>query len=132
MAAMSFAAELPVIMAAFLSGKRVGRKLITIPLTLTMVTANLFANARGAIEGFTGKRLVFERTRKYGITESTKKHEIVNDLKLSHIMRKNKVELTSAILMTLFSIKIFQIGQITSAIPLFYIATAWFVGALQK
>jgi cellulose synthase/poly-beta-1,6-N-acetylglucosamine synthase-like glycosyltransferase len=132
MAAMSFSAQLPVIMAAFLSGERVGRKLITIPLTLTMVTANLFANAIGAIEGFTGKRLVFERTRKYGITGSTKKNEITNDLKFSHVIRKNKVELVSAILMTLFSIKIFQIGQITSAIPLSYLAIAWFAGALQK
>ena len=132
MATMSFGAQLPVIMAVFRSGERVGRKLITIPLTLTMVTANLFANAKGAIEGFTGKRLVFERTRKYGITKSTKKHEITSDLGFGQIIRRNKVELVSAILMTVFSIKIFQIGQITSAIPLFYIAAAWLIGSLQE
>ncbi|MCJ7770791.1 glycosyltransferase, partial [Candidatus Bathyarchaeota archaeon] len=127
MAAMSTAAQLPVIMGVLRSGGRIGRKLLTIPLTLTIVTANLFSNARGAIEGFTGKKLVFERTLKYGITYKTRKHEVRTGLRLSQIIRKNTVELVASILMIILTLKIFQIGQITSAIPLSYISIAWLV-----
>ncbi len=132
MAAMSIAAQLPVIVGVFRSGKRLRRKLLTIPLTLTLMTANIFSNVRGAIEGFTGKKLVFERTLKYGITHKTRKHEVRTDLRLGQILRKNIVELIAAVLMTVLTIKIFQVGQITSAIPLSYISMAWLFGSFQK
>lgn len=132
MAAMSAAANVSLIMGVLRSGDRILRKLLTIPLTITVVTSNLFANARGALEGFLGKNLIFERTRKYGITHSTRKCDVKTDFSLGSLVRKNRVELVAAIIMILATVKVLSQGQITSAFPLSYISVAWLISSFQK
>jgi len=132
MAFMSGAPYLSVIMGILRSRDKRGRKLLTIPLTITIITANLIANARGALEGFLRKNLIFERTHKYGITHNTRKHEIKTDYQLGHLVRKNSAELVAAILAVIATARVLLQGQITSAIPLSYILLAWLVGSFQK
>jgi cellulose synthase/poly-beta-1,6-N-acetylglucosamine synthase-like glycosyltransferase len=132
MAFMSGSPHLSVIMGILRSRDRRGRKLLTIPLTITIVTANLIANARGAIEGFLGKDLIFEKTHKYGITHNTRKYEIKTDYRWRHLMRKNGAELVAATLGFITTIRVLLQGQITSAIPLSYISLAWLIGSIQR
>jgi len=132
MAFMSGAPHLSVIMGILRSREKRGRKLLTIPLTITIITASLIANAKGAIEGFLRKNLVFERTRKYGITHNTRKEEVRTDYRLGRLVRKNIAELVAAILVVIAMVKVLQQGQITSVFPLSYISLAWLIGSFQE
>ena len=132
MAFMSMATNLSVLMGVIRSSGRRGRKLLTIPLTATIITASLIANARGAFQGFLRDNLTFERTLKYGITCNTRKHEIRNNYRLGHLLRKNSIELVAGILMVVAAVRVLLLGQITSAIPVSYISLVWMVSSFQE
>lgn len=116
---ISSAPNFAVVTGILRSGERKRRKLLSIPLTLTILTANLIANARGALHGFLRNNLAFEKTTKYGTTHNTRKHEVATNYTLRHLLKRNSNELTAAILVITAIAKLLLLGQLTSAIPPF-------------
>jgi cellulose synthase/poly-beta-1,6-N-acetylglucosamine synthase-like glycosyltransferase len=129
---ISTAPHLAVLVAVLQSGgeKRV-RKLLTVPLMIVVLTGNLIANAKGAIEGLTKDNLIFERTVKHGKNLGKKKHEIKADYGLVGLVRKNRAEMCAAALGLAATCVVLLQGQATSAVPLFYLAAVWFITSVR-
>ena len=129
---ISTAPHLAVLVAVLRCGEKRVRKLLTVPLMIVVVTGNLIANAKGAIEGLTKDNLVFERTAKHGKKNlSTRQHEVRTDYGLMRLMRKNRSEMFAAALgLSAAGIVLLQ-GQATSAVPLSYLAAVWLVTSVR-
>jgi cellulose synthase/poly-beta-1,6-N-acetylglucosamine synthase-like glycosyltransferase len=128
---ISVAPHLAVLVAVLRSGEKRARKLLTVPLMIAMLTSNLIANAKGALEGLTKDNLTFERTIKHGKTLSTKKHEVIRGYGLMGLMRKNRAELCAAALGLAATCIVLLQGQATSAIPLFYLTAVWLITSVK-
>jgi hypothetical protein len=129
---ISAAPYLAVLVAILQSGEKRVRKLLTVPLMIVVLTGNLIANAKGAIEGLSKDNLIFERTIKHGKKNlSTKKHEVRTDYGLVGLMLKNRAEMCPAALgLAATGIVLLQ-GQPTSAVPLIYLAAVWLITSVR-
>ena len=108
--------------------KKWARKILTTPLTILLLSSSLLSNAYGALQGLLKDDLVFETTKKFGITKETGKDELRE--KIMPRVRRNKTELIlSCIILVAVSIILFR-GQITSAIPLIFVAGSWLLGVV--
>jgi glycosyltransferase involved in cell wall biosynthesis len=127
---ISVAPNLSIIMGVLLSGDRRIRKLLGIPLMITLGSASLMANAKGALEGLFRDNLVFRRTVKYGKNlDLAQKRGITPSL--SFALRQNYLELIGGILVAAAGAHLVFQGQLTSIIPLSYIAFSWWIGAFH-
>ena len=131
-ASISIAPNISVIMAILRSRERTLRKLLTIPLTIIMATANLIANAKGALQGFFRKNLIFEKTAKYGITQNNRKHKAACNYTIGRLIKENSLELIAAILVMTAIAKLLLQGQTMSSVPLAFIALSWLISVFQK
>jgi hypothetical protein len=98
---------------------------------IAMLTSNLIANAKGALEGLTKGNITFERTVKHGKNLSTKKYEVRTGCGFVGLMRKNRAELCAAALGLAATCIVLLQGQATSAIPLFYLAAVWLITSVK-
>jgi len=112
--------------------ERIIRKILTIPLTLTLITANLITNSKGAIEGILRNDLAFEKTTKYGLTQNTTKYEVRGEQKITNLIKRNIFEFALSILVAIAIVQVILKGQISTTIPLAFILFSWLISVFQK
>jgi cellulose synthase/poly-beta-1,6-N-acetylglucosamine synthase-like glycosyltransferase len=127
---VSMSPNISVIVGILRNGEQKKRQLLSIPVMLTVATANLITNATGALEGFLKDDLVFHRTIKYGITQDNGTQRLDNSA--PHKMSHNGLELAGALLTIAAATKLLLMGQATSAIILTYISFSWLISFFQK
>jgi cellulose synthase/poly-beta-1,6-N-acetylglucosamine synthase-like glycosyltransferase len=130
LALVSMSPNISVMVGILRNGEQKKRQLLRIPLMLTIASANLIANAIGALEGFFRDDLVFHRTVKYGITQHSGTQRMDNWA--PHKTSRDGLELAGALLIIAAAIRLLLMGQATSAIPLAYISFSWLVSFFQK
>jgi cellulose synthase/poly-beta-1,6-N-acetylglucosamine synthase-like glycosyltransferase len=128
---ISVAPNLSVIMGVLLSDSRRVRKLLVIPLTITLGSTNLVANAKGALEGLFRENLVFHRTVKYGGNIDLAQ-SVSTAPRISLALRRNCLELVGGALLAAAGAHLLLLGQLTSVIPLSYIAISWWLGLIHR
>jgi cellulose synthase/poly-beta-1,6-N-acetylglucosamine synthase-like glycosyltransferase len=108
------------------------RKILTIPLTIILLSSSLWSNAYGTVQGLLRDNLVFETTKKLGISTITKQAERRTRTRLQQRIVRNKIELfSSGIVFVTVSIILLR-GQIASAIPLIFVASSWLLNVFQE
>jgi cellulose synthase/poly-beta-1,6-N-acetylglucosamine synthase-like glycosyltransferase len=110
------------------------RTILTIPVTLTLITAYLIANVRGALAGFLGTNITFQPTQKYGNIQHTTNTMLgpTNTRTLGRRIQHNTLELSAIVLTMIGIILIAQRGNIISTIPLGFISLAWLISILKQ
>jgi cellulose synthase/poly-beta-1,6-N-acetylglucosamine synthase-like glycosyltransferase len=122
------------IAAIFLSGKdeRKMRKILTVPLTLTILTTNIISNASGAVLGLFKKDLIFEKTTKYGVTDNTRGNQLSLDISIRILLKQNFFEILASVFLSVVIIHVLYVGQFFTAIPLSFIMFSWLINIIQK
>jgi cellulose synthase/poly-beta-1,6-N-acetylglucosamine synthase-like glycosyltransferase len=109
-----------------------GRKILTIPLTIILLSSSLWSNAYGAMQGLLKDNLVFETTKKMGIPVETRKAELQTSETMRQRILRNKIELVSSCIVLVAVSTILLRGQIASAIPLIFVAGSWLLGVFHE
>jgi cellulose synthase/poly-beta-1,6-N-acetylglucosamine synthase-like glycosyltransferase len=114
--------------------KRKIRTILTIPITLTLITAYLIANVKGALVGFLGANIAFQPTQKYGNAQHTTntKRRSFSSPTLQKRIQHNKLEFNAVILTMIGIILIVLRGNTISATPLGFIFFAWLISVFKR
>jgi cellulose synthase/poly-beta-1,6-N-acetylglucosamine synthase-like glycosyltransferase len=114
--------------------KRKMRTILTIPITLTLITAYLIANVKGALAGFLGINFTFQTTQKYGNIPhiTTQKKSTFSSPTVQKRIQQNILELTAIILTISGIVLIVLRGNVISALPLGYIFIAWLISIFKR
>jgi cellulose synthase/poly-beta-1,6-N-acetylglucosamine synthase-like glycosyltransferase len=110
------------------------RTILTIPITLTLITAYLIANVKGAVAGFLGINLAFQPTQKYGNNPhlANTKQTTFSSPTFGKRMKQNTLELIAIALTTIGIVLIVLRGNVISAMPLGYILFAWLISVFKR
>lgn len=108
------------------------KTILTIPLTILLLSSSLVSNAYGALQGLFKDDLVFETTKKYGISSETKINALQANSSILLRLQRNKVELVMSCLLLIAISAIFLQGQLTSAIPLIIVVASWLLGVFHE
>ncbi|UCH37344.1 MAG: glycosyltransferase [Candidatus Bathyarchaeota archaeon] len=114
--------------------KRKIRTITTIPITLTLITAYLITNVKGALAGFFGINIAFQSTKKYGNTSQTTNtgEWTYSSSSVRSRIQHNMLELLAILLTGIGIILIILRGNAISAMPLGFIFFAWLVSVLKR